>query len=169
MYIFAGNPHAVVKDKKVVGIIYVSDKPNSLSSQLASYDYDLVINCSKYGREIFIGEDVLEDGYVRCFKPYPSWVWDPGTYTWRSPILHPIEVNPLDNREYYWNEDLGTWAACEFCGDGNLVAGPMPDQESEQAKTKKDLLGSKSLNFDSKDLEVKSSNPAPNPKMVYNV
>lgn len=169
MYIFAGNPHAVVKDKKVVAIVYVSDEPNSLSSQLASYDYDLVINCSKYGREIFIGEDVLEDGYVRCLKPYPSWVWDSEAYTWRSSVLHPLEVNPLDKREYYWNEDLGTWDACEFCGDGNLVAGPMPEQESEQVSTKRDLPESKSVNFDSKNLEVKSSNHAPNPKMVYNV
>jgi hypothetical protein len=37
-------------------------------------------------------------------KPYPSWLLDSKTYTWKSPIPY-----PQDGKKYWWFENSGTW------------------------------------------------------------
>ena len=37
-------------------------------------------------------------------KPYPSWLLDQDTWTWKAPIPY-----PTDDKRYSWNETNGTW------------------------------------------------------------
>ena len=37
-------------------------------------------------------------------SPYPSWIFDPITYTWNPPIS-----KPLDGKYYEWNESTKSW------------------------------------------------------------
>tara|TARA_B100000123_G_scaffold251199_1_gene210649 strand:- start:15 stop:380 length:366 start_codon:yes stop_codon:yes gene_type:complete len=37
-------------------------------------------------------------------SPYPSWIFNPITYTWNPPIS-----KPLDGKYYEWNESTKSW------------------------------------------------------------
>jgi hypothetical protein len=47
--------------------------------------------------------DPVKDAFIAP-KPYPSWILDETTCTWKSTIDH-----PTDGGFYFWNEDLMTW------------------------------------------------------------
>ena len=37
-------------------------------------------------------------------RPYPSWIWNPETLVWSSPIPYPD-----DGKQYYWDEETTSW------------------------------------------------------------
>ena len=56
----------------------------------------------------FAGPGMLYDSENDVFldvKPYPSWVLDSDTWTWKAPV----GMQPDDGKEYDWNETTGAW------------------------------------------------------------
>ena len=47
--------------------------------------------------------DEIRDAFIPP-KPYDSWVLNEETCLWESPIPY-----PLDDKEYYWNEEVLDW------------------------------------------------------------
>lgn len=47
-----------------------------------------------------------DEFYAR--QPYPSWIWDPITLTWSSPVPYPSGENP---GEYRWDEETLSWVS----------------------------------------------------------
>ena len=43
-----------------------------------------------------------DEFYAR--QPYPSWIWNPETLTWSSPVPY-----PNDGKRYYWDEATTSW------------------------------------------------------------
>ena len=43
-----------------------------------------------------------DEFYAR--RPYPSWIWNPETLVWSSPIPYPD-----DGKQYYWDEETTSW------------------------------------------------------------
>lgn len=48
-----------------------------------------------------------DEFYVR--RPFPSWIWDPETLTWSSPVPYPEGAAP---DAYYWDEPTLSWKPC---------------------------------------------------------
>lgn len=40
-------------------------------------------------------------------KPFPSWIFDESTLSWKSQVPRP--EGDLENKRYYWDENLLTW------------------------------------------------------------
>ena len=47
-----------------------------------------------------------DEFYAR--RPYPSWIWNPETLTWSSPVPYPD-----DGKQYYWDEETISWVERE--------------------------------------------------------
>ena len=47
-----------------------------------------------------------DEFYAR--RPYPSWIWNPETLVWSSPIPYPD-----DGKQYYWDEETTSWVERE--------------------------------------------------------
>jgi hypothetical protein len=47
---------------------------------------------------------------LRPEQPYPSWVWDDGS--WAAPVPY-----PSDGGSYVWDEEAGDWVAVELSGE----------------------------------------------------
>lgn len=52
----------------------------------------------------YFDESVEPNGAFIHPKPFNSWVLDEETYTYESPVKH-----PLDGKDYEWNEEDQTW------------------------------------------------------------
>jgi hypothetical protein len=42
-------------------------------------------------------------------QPYPSWIWDPSKFIWRSPVMHPEFWLDVSQYNYAWNEEAQSW------------------------------------------------------------
>jgi hypothetical protein len=61
-------------------------------------------------RKNYAGIDYSYDHQLDAFippKPYPSWVLDPDTCTWKAPIPYPTITDPLEICG--WDEDTQSW------------------------------------------------------------
>ena len=107
-YSYPNYPHVVVKDKKVVQVLFFEAKPDSkdITSKLDGVDYDVVLDCSVYGMA-YIGYEWHEP-FLTLPKPYPSSILD-NDGIWKAPIPMPVDGNI-----YYWDEATYSWVKIEL-------------------------------------------------------
>lgn len=49
-----------------------------------------------------------DEFYAR--RPYESWIWNPETFVWSSPVPYPDAADPWS---YQWDEETTSWIATE--------------------------------------------------------
>jgi hypothetical protein len=103
---FPGNPYALFNNNVITDIFYAGENTKEeIELRLKDYSYDRIISFEEYGRELFIGEDILEDGFVRTIPVFKSWVWNNETRRWNSPIPQPVQ----EGLRFYWDEESLSW------------------------------------------------------------
>ena len=103
---FPGNPYALFNNNVITEIFYAGENTKEeMEIRLKEHTYDFIISFEEYGRELFVGEDMLEDGYVRTIPVYKSWVWNNETRRWNSLIPRPVQ----EGVKFYWDEETLSW------------------------------------------------------------
>jgi len=103
---FPGNPYALFNNNVITDIFYAGENTKEeMEVRLKEYTYDFILSFEEYGRELFIGEDILEDGYVRSIPVFKSWIWNNETRRWNSPIPQPVQ----EGIRFYWDEETLSW------------------------------------------------------------
>jgi hypothetical protein len=73
---FVANPHALLINGVVTEVVYMQDYDDeTIKEVLSKKVYDEVINCSEYGKELFVGCFRLGEHIVRP-RPNPNWEFD---------------------------------------------------------------------------------------------
>lgn len=109
-----GRPYALLNDSVVFQIVYTNATTDEdITAALSTFIYDEAVDCSLYGRELFIGETKLPSGSIMPLKPYPSWVFNEELSKWEAPV--PLEVSSDDLNIYTWDEENACWQTCIDC------------------------------------------------------
>jgi hypothetical protein len=103
---FPGNPHALFNNGVITEIFYAGDNTREeMDRRLADLKYDHILSFEEYGRELFVGEDILEDGFVRPIPLAKEMVWNYETNLWEYPTPRPVE----EGKKFYWDVALASW------------------------------------------------------------
>jgi hypothetical protein len=107
-YSYPNYPHAVVKNSKVIEVLFFELEPNEqeIQNRLIDVDHDLILSCSKYGMA-YVGDE-WHDPFITLPKPYPSSVLG-SDGIWNAPIPMPV-----DGATYYWDEPSYSWVKIEL-------------------------------------------------------
>ena len=107
-------PVYAIVDSGVVANIVVSDSVEPL--RVFFPDASLIEATDATGYPHVMG-DVVE-GRFRQAKPFDSWVWDQGAWSWSAPVPY-----PQDDSVYVWDEMKTEWV--------EVLAEPEPAPEPE--------------------------------------
>jgi hypothetical protein len=118
---FPGNPYALFNNNVITDIFYAAENTKEeMELRLKDYSYDRIISFEEYGRELFIGEDILEDGFVRPIPLDKAMIWDNDTKVWQYPTPRPV----VEGKKFYWDVLLSSWQ--EDLSHADHVVGNMP-------------------------------------------
>jgi hypothetical protein len=133
---FVANPHALLIDGVVTEVVYMQDYDSEqIKEALSKKVYDEVINCSEYGKELFVGNFRIGD-YIVGPRPNPNWEFNHKLGDWEPSKEHQdllqeglnngfdeVTVNRLKNigevtltpskerpfKSWKFNKDLNVW------------------------------------------------------------
>jgi len=85
---FVANPHALLTNDIVTDVVYMQDyDAEQIKETLSNYVYEEVINCSEYGKELYVGWFRVGEDIVRP-RPNPNWEFDHQLKDWAPNAEH---------------------------------------------------------------------------------
>jgi hypothetical protein len=82
---YPGNPYALLIDNVVTEVVYMQNyTEEEIADTLSKHDYEEVVSCSEYGKEILVGWIKLEDEVVEP-APHPLWTFNHTISRWVPP------------------------------------------------------------------------------------
>lgn len=98
-----GHPYAILKNNLIIDVITTEHNEELLPIFIEALGGDQAVNCCEYGYGAVPGGDI-HLGRLRNPKPYQSWLFHEGRWSWEPPIPY-----PTDNKLYTWNEESLNW------------------------------------------------------------
>jgi hypothetical protein len=98
-----GHPYAILKNKLIIDVLATDHNEEVLPMLVEALGGDQAVNCCEYGYDAVVGGDVYL-GRLRYPKPFESWKFNEGRWSWEAPIPY-----PSDNQLYTWDEETLKW------------------------------------------------------------